>query len=47
MRATAKGHVDGVKKTRRDRAAQAIAAPEANAELQSNLDVCQISWLPS
>ncbi|KAK4759211.1 hypothetical protein SAY87_022342 [Trapa incisa] len=35
LRAATKGHVDGVKKTRR---ARAMPAPEANAELQSNLD---------
>ncbi|OWM74119.1 probable serine/threonine-protein kinase At1g54610 [Punica granatum] len=38
VRAAAKGHVDGVKKTRRDRGPRAIPAPEANAELQSNVD---------
>lgn len=35
---------DGAKKTRsRDRAARAVPAPEANAEIQTNIDVCQIS----
>lgn len=40
LRATGKTNADGVKKTRtRDRAARAVPAPEANAELQTNLDV--------
>ena len=40
LRATGKSNADGVKKTRtRDRAPRAIPAPEANAELQANLDV--------
>ncbi|WOG83366.1 hypothetical protein DCAR_0102541 [Daucus carota subsp. sativus] len=39
LRATGKSNADGVKKTRtRDRAPRAIPAPEANAELQANLD---------
>ncbi|KAA8536939.1 hypothetical protein F0562_029417 [Nyssa sinensis] len=39
IRAASKAQGDGAKKTRtRDRAARAIPAPEANAELQSNLD---------
>ncbi|KAJ0977643.1 hypothetical protein J5N97_013117 [Dioscorea zingiberensis] len=33
-----KAHGDGGKKTRRDRPARAIPAPDANAELQANLD---------
>ncbi|KAK7391930.1 hypothetical protein VNO78_20354 [Psophocarpus tetragonolobus] len=38
-RATGKTHVDNAKKHRtRDRAAKAAPAPEANAELQSNID---------
>lgn len=41
LRAASKAHVDGPKKHRtRDRAVKAIPAPEANAELQSNIDVC-------
>lgn len=33
---------DGVRRAKmRDRAGRAIPAPEANAELQTNLDVCQ------
>lgn len=33
--------VDGAKRVRhRDRAGRAIPAPEANAEIQTNLDVC-------
>ena len=40
-RAAGKAHVDGAKKYRtRDRAAKAAPAPEGNAELQSNIDVC-------
>lgn len=40
-RAAGKTGVDGPKKHRiRDRAAKAAPAPEANAELQSNMDVC-------
>ncbi|KAF5739514.1 Serine/threonine-protein kinase isoform 2 [Tripterygium wilfordii] len=39
IRAAGKGHGDGSKKTRtRERSARAMAAPEANAELQSNID---------
>ncbi|PWA91602.1 hypothetical protein CTI12_AA088760 [Artemisia annua] len=39
LRAAGKSHADGVKKTRtRERSARAMPAPEANAELQSNLD---------
>ncbi|KAJ4956191.1 hypothetical protein NE237_012974 [Protea cynaroides] len=39
LRNAAKGNGDGVKKTRaRDRAVRAYPAPEANAELQANLD---------
>uniref|UniRef100_A0A5B7B7D8 Protein kinase domain-containing protein n=1 Tax=Davidia involucrata TaxID=16924 RepID=A0A5B7B7D8_DAVIN len=39
LRAAGKANPDGVKKTRtRDRAVRAIPAPEANAELQANLD---------
>ena len=44
MRAAGKVNADGVKRSRqRDRAVRAFPAPEANAELQANLDVCQIS----
>ncbi|KAF5946035.1 hypothetical protein HYC85_016263 [Camellia sinensis] len=39
IRAANKAHGDGPKKTRtRDRAVRAMPAPDANAELQSNLD---------
>ncbi|XAR54596.1 Cyclin-dependent kinase [Bertholletia excelsa] len=39
IRAAGKSHAEGVKKTRmRDRAVRAMPAPEANAELQANLD---------
>lgn len=42
LRAANKPQADGAKKTRtRDRAVRAMPAPEANAELQSNLDVRQ------
>lgn len=41
LRAAGKPSADGAKKTRtRDRAARAVPAPGANAELQANLDVC-------
>ena len=44
LRATSKANPDGVRRSRqRDRAMRGIPAPEANAELQANLDVCQIS----
>lgn len=44
LRAAGKSNAE-VRKTRsRDRAVRAMPAPEANAELQTNLDVCQISW---
>lgn len=37
--------VDGTKKVRnRDRVSRAMPAPEANAELQTNLDVCEICF---
>jgi hypothetical protein len=43
LRAASKAQADGVKKTRtRDRSVRAHPAPEANAELQSNIDVCLI-----
>ena len=46
LRAASKAQADGAKKTRiRDRAARAIPAPEANAELQSNIDVCSINYI--
>lgn len=36
-----KGNINGTKKTRtRDRAMRAVPAPDANAELQVNIDVC-------
>ncbi|KAJ9549706.1 hypothetical protein OSB04_022249 [Centaurea solstitialis] len=39
LRAAGKSNADGVKKTRtRERPARAVPAPEANAELQTNLD---------
>ncbi|KAK9050241.1 hypothetical protein SSX86_030789 [Deinandra increscens subsp. villosa] len=41
LRAAGKSNADGVKKTRtRERPARAMPAPEANAELQVNIDVC-------
>jgi len=43
LRAAGKAQVDGPKKHRsRDRGAKAFPAPEANAELQSNIDVSLI-----
>lgn len=40
LRAAGKAQADGPKKHRtRNRAAKAFPAPEANAELQSNIDV--------
>mgnify|MGYP004708479027 FL=1 len=40
LRAAGRVNVDGTKKSRmRDRAVRAIPAPEANAELQANIDV--------
>ena len=45
LRAAGKANADGVKKSRaRDRAVRAMPAPEANAELQANLDVCFINY---
>lgn len=41
LRAANKAQGDGTKRTRhRDRAVRAIPAPDANAELQANIDVC-------
>lgn len=46
LRAVGKVNADGMKKSRpRDRAVRAMPAPEANAELQANLDVCLINCL--
>lgn len=46
LRAAGRAQADGSKKTRtRERGPRSMAAPEANAELQSNIDVCQISCL--
>lgn len=43
LRAASKAQVDGAKKPRtRDRGPKAYPAPEANAELQSNIDVSSI-----
>ena len=42
LRAAGKAHADGAKKHRtRERTTKAIPAPEANAELQPNIDVCK------
>ncbi|KAF5752227.1 putative serine/threonine-protein kinase [Tripterygium wilfordii] len=38
LRAAGRANPDGIKKTRRERPIRAIPAPEANAELQANLD---------
>lgn len=46
LRAAGKSNADGPKKARtRERSARAMPAPEANAELQTNLDVCQPTLL--
>lgn len=46
QRAASKAQGDGAKRNRaRDRAARAVPAPDANAELQPNLDVCLPSYL--
>lgn len=46
LRAAGKANVDGVKKSRpRERAGRGIPVPEANAELQANIDVCLIRLL--
>lgn len=38
--------VDGVRRVRaRERVGRAVPAPEANAEIQGNLDVCEMSFL--
>ncbi|XP_056168225.1 probable serine/threonine-protein kinase At1g54610 isoform X2 [Syzygium oleosum] len=43
LRAASKGQADGAKKERtRDRRVRAVPAPEANAELQHNIDHCQL-----
>lgn len=43
LRAAGKANADGVKKSRpRERVGRGIAVPEANAELQANIDVCLI-----
>lgn len=48
LRAAGKVNADGMKKSRpRDRAVRAMPAPEANAELQANLDVCLINCFKS
>lgn len=45
MRAAGKANADGVRRSRpRDRAVRGIPVPEANAELQANLDVCHMSF---
>lgn len=36
---------DGVKKVRREKVSRAIPAPEANAELQPNLDVSETNYV--
>lgn len=46
LRAAGKANAGGAKKSRtRDRCAKGIQVPEANAELQANIDVCQIRHL--
>lgn len=42
-RAAGKANAAGVKKSRpRDRGGRGISVPDSNAELQANIDVCQI-----
>jgi len=46
LRAAGKANADGVKKSRpRERAGRGVPVPEANAELQANIDVCLIRLL--
>lgn len=40
LRAASKAQADGVKKPRIRERVKAVPAPEANAELQTNIDVC-------
>lgn len=48
LRAASRAQGDSARKTRpRDRGVRAMPAPEANAELQSNIDVCPIACLYS
>lgn len=43
LRAAGKANADGAKKSRaRERVGRGIPVPEANAELQANIDVCLI-----
>jgi len=45
-RAAGKANAAGVKKSRpRDRSGRGIPVPDSNAEMQANIDVCQISTL--
>lgn len=46
MRAAGRSNADGVKKSRpRERVGRGIPVPDANAELQANIDVCLIMLL--
>lgn len=46
LRAAGKANADGVKKSRpRERVGRGVPVPEANAELQANIDVCLIRHL--
>ncbi|XP_022852436.1 probable serine/threonine-protein kinase At1g54610 [Olea europaea var. sylvestris] len=57
LRVAGKAGADGVRKTRQRDRARAIPAPGANAELQTNIDVCILStwnfmciciiWIPT
>jgi hypothetical protein len=54
LRAAGRSNAEGAKKTRTRERPKAVPAPEANAELQVNIDVCHITltsffyvrWLP-
>ena len=45
LRAAGRANGDGTRKTRTRDRPRAVPAPEANAELQANIDVCQLTWV--
>jgi len=46
LRAAGRSNADGVKKSRpRERVRRGLPVPDANAELQANIDVCLIKLL--
>ncbi|PNX57381.1 putative serine threonine-protein kinase, partial [Trifolium pratense] len=46
LRAAGRANADGVKKSRpRERVGRGLPIPDANAELQANIDVCPIKLL--